>query len=239
MVILYGQTSKCDCLPKNTALEDIWLALDMLPRFRWRWERKDANGGHPLIAKVAERVLEVDFETLHPEPVANPIFLPEPKWEEYVASPPPLSQQPTPTMSASTVQHGGHPMYGPQPRPANSSTIAKGDATPPEKSMANFPTTLFYPFHPDAPLPTNYSSGSANSSPGYQEYLAVVATTQDMTYPNHSAHEAYIDDTQHRVQPHHPGMGTWVTGMVSVLSTRQKFYELTFLLEQHGDYRPT
>lgn len=228
MVILYGQTSKCDCLPKNTALEDIWLALDMLPRFRWRWERKDANGGHPLIAKVAERVLEVNFETLHPEPVANPIFLPEPKWEEYVASPPPLSQQPTPTMSASSVQHGGHPMYGPQPRPANSSTVAKGDTTPPEKSMANFPTTLFYPFHPDAPLPTNYSSGSANSSPGYQEYLAVVATTQDMTYPNHSAHEAYIDDTQHRGQPHHPGMGTWVTGMVSVLSMRQKSHQLTF-----------
>ncbi|KAF8876723.1 hypothetical protein BD779DRAFT_1613239 [Infundibulicybe gibba] len=52
MVILYGHMSKCDKLPRHTALEDVWLALDMLPRFRWRWERKDFNGGHPLIAKL-------------------------------------------------------------------------------------------------------------------------------------------------------------------------------------------
>ncbi|KAF8893294.1 hypothetical protein CPB85DRAFT_1440694 [Mucidula mucida] len=55
MVILYGHMSKSDTLPRHTALEDVWLALDMLPRFRWRWERKDVNGGHPLISKLAER----------------------------------------------------------------------------------------------------------------------------------------------------------------------------------------
>ncbi|EEB98221.1 hypothetical protein MPER_02314, partial [Moniliophthora perniciosa FA553] len=46
MVILYGH---------------VWLAIDMLPRFRWRWERKDVAGGHPLIARLAERVMEVKF----------------------------------------------------------------------------------------------------------------------------------------------------------------------------------
>lgn len=194
----------------------------MLPRFRWRWERKDANGGHPLVAKVAERVLEVNLQTLHPEPVASPVLIPEPKWEEYVASPAALSQQPTPTMSASTVQFGpghsnGNLAYGPQSRPdaSASASIAKGDTTPPEKSMANFPTPLFYPFYPEAPLPASHTSGSAGTGT-YQEYLAVAATTQDVSYPNHSAHEAYIDDTHHRVQPHHQGMGMWV-GVVSLL----------------------
>jgi hypothetical protein len=34
-------------------IEDVWMALDILPHFRWRWERKDLNGGHPLIFKLA------------------------------------------------------------------------------------------------------------------------------------------------------------------------------------------
>ncbi|KAF8622561.1 hypothetical protein AX15_006910 [Amanita polypyramis BW_CC] len=219
MVILYGHTSKCDCLPKNTALEDIWLALDMLPRFRWRWERKDANGGHPLIAKVAERVLEVNLHTIHPEPVAGPILLPEPKWEEYVPSPANLSQQPTPTIPASTASYGvSHSNgslvpYGPHPLPvdgAGSSNMVKGDTTPPEKSMAHFPTPLFYPFYPEASLPSNQSNTSSNPSSGeYEDYLAVAATTQDESYGNRSAHESYIDDTQHRPYHHHQSVNVW------------------------------
>ncbi|KAK2463468.1 hypothetical protein APHAL10511_004554 [Amanita phalloides] len=218
MVILYGQTSKCDCLPKNAALEDIWLALDMLPRFRWRWERKDANGSHPLIAKVAERVLEVNLQTVHPEPVANPILLPEPKWEEYVASPPVLSQHPTPIISASSTQYGAHSSattnmasYGPHPRPVDGPGVVKGDTTPPEKSMGHFPTPLFFPFFPEAVMPANHGTGSSNSSPGYQEYLAVAATTQDSSYGNHSVPESYIDDTTHpRIQHHPQNMNMWV-----------------------------
>ncbi|KAM6504431.1 Fungal specific transcription factor domain containing protein [Amanita muscaria] len=222
MVLLYGQTSKCDCLPKNTALEDIWLALDLLPRFRWRWERKDANGGHPLIAKVAERVLEVNLQTLHPEPVTNPILLPEPKWDDYSPSPATSSHHPTPTMPyevpASVQSNGnsGTSVYGPRPRqPDNavSSEIIKEDTSGPEKSMANFPTSLFYPFYPEAQVPTqgNGSSSNPNSGQGYQEYLKMAATTQVGPYANHSAHEAYIDDTQHRVhQQHQQGMNIWV-----------------------------
>ncbi|KAF8638703.1 hypothetical protein AX17_001998 [Amanita inopinata Kibby_2008] len=233
MVILYGHTSKCDSLPKNTALEDIWLALDMLPRFRWRWERKDANGGHPLIAKVAERVLEVNLHTVHPEPVTNPILLPEPAWEDDISQASTLSQQATPTLSASsasyTVSGTTHTngnstidagtVYGPHPRSgvgainnSGASNIVKGDSTPPDKTMANFPTPLFYPFYPEASLPANNSTGSSNTGSGseYQEYLAVAATTQDGTYANnHSAHETFIDDTQHRAQQHQ-GMNIWV-----------------------------
>ena len=37
MVILYGHMSVVDKLPLQVALEDVWMALDMLPSFRWRW----------------------------------------------------------------------------------------------------------------------------------------------------------------------------------------------------------
>ncbi|PFH46806.1 hypothetical protein AMATHDRAFT_77495 [Amanita thiersii Skay4041] len=234
MVILYGHTSRCDSLPKNTALEDIWLALDMLPRFRWRWERKDANGSHPLIAKVAERVLEVDLHTIHPEPVSNPVLLPEPMWDEDMSpTPSNMSQQTTPTLSASTApypapaQSNGstsvntNVAYGPQPRSSTvnstgTSNMVKGNSTPPEKSMANFPTPLFYPFYPEAPVPASNINGSSgsNSGPEYQEYLAVAATTQDGSYGNNSAHENFIDDTQHRIH-HHQNMSVW-PGVVSI-----------------------
>jgi hypothetical protein len=225
MVILYGQTSKCECLPKNTALEDIWLALDMLPRFRWRWERKDANGGHPLIAKVAERVLEADLQTLHPESVTNLILLPEPAWEDYVSSPSVVCHPPAPAVpyeASRPVQSNGHQnpsVYGPRPRPVDngvSSDVTKGDITPPEKSMATFPTPLFYPFYPEAALPANQGGGTSNTSPGagYQEYLNVAAKTQDGLYANHSAHDTFIDDTQHRAQQQQQGMNIW-PGVVS------------------------
>ncbi|KAJ3495698.1 hypothetical protein NMY22_g19903 [Coprinellus aureogranulatus] len=80
MVILYGHMSKVDCLPFNTALEDLWLALDMLPRFRWRWERKDMNGAHPLIARLAERVMQVNLRNI--APTGNPVLRSEPAWDD-------------------------------------------------------------------------------------------------------------------------------------------------------------
>ncbi|KAF9014644.1 hypothetical protein BDZ89DRAFT_962664, partial [Hymenopellis radicata] len=83
MVILYEHMSKSDTLPRHTALEDVWLALFMLPRFRWRWERKDVNGGHPLISKLAKRVMEVNLHQVGP--ATNPVLLSEPDWEEDAA----------------------------------------------------------------------------------------------------------------------------------------------------------
>jgi hypothetical protein len=49
------------------------MALDMLPRFRWRWERKDYNGGHPVIHGLAERVLNVDLRLVGP--ASHPMLL--------------------------------------------------------------------------------------------------------------------------------------------------------------------
>ncbi|KAI0027406.1 fungal-specific transcription factor domain-containing protein, partial [Vararia minispora EC-137] len=79
MVILYGHMSRCEALSKQVALEDVWMALDMLPSFRWRWERKDNNGGHPLIARLAEKVLEVNLRQAGP--TAQPVLIPEINWD--------------------------------------------------------------------------------------------------------------------------------------------------------------
>ncbi|KAG6864634.1 hypothetical protein C0991_008166 [Blastosporella zonata] len=102
MVILYGHISNCDILPRPTALEDVWLALDMIPRFRWRWERKDVNGGHPLIAKLAERVMDVDLSTVGP--VTHPALLSEPKWEEENSS---VSKSQQTTITTTEYPNGG------------------------------------------------------------------------------------------------------------------------------------
>jgi len=80
MVILFGHMSQCEVLPHQTALEDLWMALDMIPRFRWRWERKDVAGGHPLIARLVERVMNVDLHTIGPS--SHPVLIPEPEWDE-------------------------------------------------------------------------------------------------------------------------------------------------------------
>jgi hypothetical protein len=80
MVILYGKMSKCDKeIPGlsdgegsgedgasnavRILMEDVWLALDMLPRFRWRWETGSgaSAGTNPLIAKLAEIVMESSY----------------------------------------------------------------------------------------------------------------------------------------------------------------------------------
>ncbi|KIK62367.1 hypothetical protein GYMLUDRAFT_41790 [Collybiopsis luxurians FD-317 M1] len=78
MVILYGRMSKCDeGIPGlsdgegsesgsnavRILMEDVWLALDMLPKFRWRWETGSGTnaGTNPLIAKLAQKVMEASF----------------------------------------------------------------------------------------------------------------------------------------------------------------------------------
>ena len=190
MVILYGHMSKCEILPRHAAVEDVWLALDMLPRFRWRWERKDFNGGHPLIAKLAERVMEVNLQQVGP--VSHPSLLCEPEWEDdVVMSPAGKSQQSTPTLAPSPYAigavGGGAVVYGPQPRPMNGGalgpaqgqTTAKGakkstgsgGSTPSDNNnqLVDVPAQLFYPFYPETPVgvmqpPSQNGSGSSGSS---------------------------------------------------------------------------
>lgn len=139
MVILYGQMSKCDRLTRDEAIEDIWTALDMLPRFRWRWERKDVGGGHPLIEKLAERVLAINLSEV--KRTGQPVLIPEEDWE--ASSPSSLSpivgphhaQITSPTHTHGPFsQHGGP--YGPG-----------GELN--GKTLADVPPSWFWPMDPD------------------------------------------------------------------------------------------
>jgi len=180
MVILYGRMSKCDRLGRETQLEDVWLALDILPRFRWRWERKDANGSHPLIAKLAERVMEVRLHEIRLP--AHPHLLSEPEWEEDTILSPslPKSQTTTPTLSAASHNSAvpSPTIYGPHPRVYNGMhpvVHTGGNNTPPDKNnlnMAEVPTGLFYPFYPEAqgPAPNGHP-------PDYAQLFAAAASS--------------------------------------------------------------
>ncbi|KAJ7573922.1 fungal-specific transcription factor domain-containing protein [Mycena floridula] len=151
MVILYGHMSKCDRLPKHTALEDVWLALDMLPRFRWRWERKDANGSHPLIAKLAERVMDTNLHTV--SPTTHPVLLSEPEWDDV------MSPQQTPT----TAYAHSPVVYGPRMDPT-----VQTNGKIMDKNMLEVPANLFYPFYPE-----NNINGSGQGP--HQDYSALMA----------------------------------------------------------------
>ncbi|KAH9945483.1 uncharacterized protein BXZ73DRAFT_86951 [Epithele typhae] len=146
MVILYGHMSECDRISHQTALEDVWMALDMLPSFRWRWERKDNKLGHPLIAKLAEKVLDVNLHQV--APTGPPVLLPEQDWDgENILSPKPGSmshsgQSPTtPKGGSSLRQNGG--AFGP---PAIKGMHMHGsDKKPGQATMPELPSAYFYP----------------------------------------------------------------------------------------------
>ncbi|KAJ8487616.1 hypothetical protein ONZ45_g14269 [Pleurotus djamor] len=192
MVILYGQMSKCKCLTKDMATEDLALALSQLPRFRWRWERKDVAGEHPLITKLAERVMEVDLSTVRPP--THPVLLPEMVWEEG-ASGMPMSQQTTPTL-VSTPYPGpspNHPVYGPHQQPMMNGASPHSDgrtasnaSTPPDRKLAEVPPSLFYPFYPEAHVQSTPPADPGQPStshgppphPDYQQLLAAAAGHQ-------------------------------------------------------------
>ncbi|KJA23007.1 hypothetical protein HYPSUDRAFT_614687 [Hypholoma sublateritium FD-334 SS-4] len=164
MVILYGHISQVDCLPPPVALEDVGLALDMIPRFRWRWERKDANGGHPLIAKLVETIMRVNLHTIVPSSSSSVLYC-ELDWEE-VTSPtlgaqPPLASPHGAYATGSSSGAGDGTVYGPHPRAhahngamaraptAGSASNTTSGGTPPER-LADMPQGLLYPFYPEA-----------------------------------------------------------------------------------------
>lgn len=199
MVILYGHMSRCEVLPLQTALEDLWMALDMIPRFRWRWERKDAAGGHPLIARLVEHVMNVDLHTIGP--CSHPVLICEPEWdEEGPASPRTKSSQTTPTISTATYGQTGPMSYGTVVRSMNGGPSMNnvghngaGTNTPPDKRLVDMPPGLFYPFYPEAPvshevLQSNGSSaqqtqdGQTHQSRDYSHLLAAAAAAQDGSY---------------------------------------------------------
>lgn len=181
MVILYGQMSRCDCLSRDIALEDISLALDLLPRLRWRWERKDVGGGHPLIAKLAEFVLEGSLQTIT-RPLQTPLLLPEPEWSEDSGVSPKHASSPS-TPHSAMYASAGSPMYGPHPQQGRGVPVPTGaqqqqmvvnggirGQTRSDDSLEPVPKNLFYPFYPEAQV-----AGPAAEPPDYQTLLAAAA----------------------------------------------------------------
>ncbi|KAF8311076.1 hypothetical protein DL93DRAFT_2061475, partial [Clavulina sp. PMI_390] len=57
MIILYARFSKVEALDPEIAKADCALALKLVPTLRWRWERQDNQGSHPLIARLAHKLL--------------------------------------------------------------------------------------------------------------------------------------------------------------------------------------
>ncbi|KAF8659061.1 hypothetical protein AX16_001933 [Volvariella volvacea WC 439] len=204
MVILYGHMSNCDKLPRNTALEDIWLALDMLPRFRWRWERKDVNGGHPLIAKLAERVMDVSLHQIGP--VHHPHLLCEPDWDEdTIVSPIPKSQQTTPTLSTASFANSAS-THGQRSMQSNNGSSSAGSTTP-DKQLVDIPTTLFYPFYPESGVPVQAQNGQTNGSgsSGHQDYAQILAAAaaQGNTFGMQPSQDSYVSEERDVPHPAH------------------------------------
>ncbi|KAF9474668.1 hypothetical protein BDN70DRAFT_959558 [Pholiota conissans] len=177
MVILYGHISRVECLPPAIALEDVWAALDMIPRFRWRWERKDANGGHPLISKLVETIMRVNLHTFVPSSIPSVLY-PEQDWEESTTSPASASQHNTPIMASGAYPAADGVMYSPHSRAAHNggagggaiNRSASGGSSPPDR-LADMPQGLLYPFYPEADsahlgTPAEGASGNGSGAGG-------------------------------------------------------------------------
>jgi len=212
MVILFGHMSRCDSLTRQVALEDVWMALDMLPSFRWRWERKEMNGSHPLIATLAEKVLGVNLRQAGP--TSHPVLMPELDWDIEGTNSPIATHTAvsTPSLGNTTYTHGssgtpfpGSPPIGPAV-PASSRLVTgasngNGGANGPvETKLAEVPVNLFYPFYPDnsqmqgrpmpspvgAPagsVPTAPASGSGNGN-GAGDYTQLLAQAAAAQQPS-------------------------------------------------------
>lgn len=76
MIILYARFSKVEALDPTIAKEDCALALKLVPELRWRWERQDNKGSHPLIARLAYKLLDGFNEN----PKAKPMLIDENYW---------------------------------------------------------------------------------------------------------------------------------------------------------------
>ncbi|KAG6820488.1 hypothetical protein H0H93_016550 [Arthromyces matolae] len=243
MVILYGHMSKCETITRSTALQDVWLALDMLPRFRWRWERKDSNGGHPLIAKLAERVMEVSLSSVGP--VAPPSLMAEPKWEEE-SSPIPKSQQTTPILTSAAYgnsTNGTAAVYNPRMNTNGSNGTGSGGSTPPNGQLVDVPQQLFYPFYPESdvfPMPAPQVTG-AGQHRDYTQLLAVAAQGQNGSFGCQPSHDSYMEESDPRQSAgqtnmvwmdvifRHVRMDGWMDGWMDVLPARSTH-------EQPGPY---
>jgi len=151
MVILYGYMSRCDRIPHQVALEDIWMALDVLPSIRWRWERKDLSGGYPLITRLAEEILTINLHRVGPP--SHPVLLSEPDWEQDTAK---MASTSTPELKHSPRSVGSAPGSGSGDASLEYSNGFDGQGTPNvghaqqfPSHPADVPTELPHPFFPE------------------------------------------------------------------------------------------
>lgn len=175
MVILTGHIWQVGQLERHVAVEDVWLALDMLPRFRWRWERKDWGGEHPFLARMVEMVMRVDLREMKgcsPQPT----LIEEREWsdvDENSMAPAQLSRSssshgpgapsggsPVSTVSSTNRGFASHTSHGYVNGPSSASG-AYGNmvfASPPPSGgsaprTVDIPNQFFYPFFPGQPAP--------------------------------------------------------------------------------------
>jgi hypothetical protein len=228
MVILYGHISKVECLPHSVALEDIWMALDMLPRFRWRWERKDVKGAHPLIAKLAEHVMGVDLQTVKPSSAHPPVLICEPDWEE-PTSPSLRSQHSTPVLSAAPpyAPGTGGPVYHHPNGMDRMDRTKSGGSTPPTRNLADVPQGLFYPFYPEADVPA--VAGGATKQQDYKKLMLAAASVPQDGYVTQAHEVTYIEGKDRG--GHSASTSTWITVVSPFSSPNQYGSDLHFAAE--------
>jgi len=198
MVILYAQMSKCYHLEQHVALEDVWMALDMLPSFRWRWERKDLNGGHPMIEKLAEIIFHVNLHQVAPTSV--PVLLSEQDWLLLSAKfqSAGSSHGSTPSKGGNAPYSGPPTPYGTQHSSGHTTNVTASPATPADNKLVDVPPSFFYPSYPEtvclAANAVAVAAAQGNSSnPNYNDLLAAAAAAQPMGGMGyHSSQETYM-----------------------------------------------
>ncbi|KAI5981958.1 fungal-specific transcription factor domain-containing protein [Pisolithus albus] len=245
MVILYGHMSHCDCLSRQVMIEDVWMALDMLPRLRWRWERKDLNGGHPLISKLAEKVLNVNLRSVGP--TKDPVLLPELDWETDNPGGNMLGSPSLMSHSQIHLQQKSSRLWHPadnfaKTTPVKSVGSGSSGTSSPER-LAEVPAGLFYPFYPENPqMPNAPGDGGAANGDGnsgdYTHLLAAAAAQPNGpngSYVCQPSQDSYmLEETVPSHVPHNNGHAGTVWGSMAqrvTLSTWQDRNEFCLSVE--------
>ncbi|EMD33457.1 hypothetical protein CERSUDRAFT_118039 [Gelatoporia subvermispora B] len=211
MVILFGHMSGVKRLSRQVAIEDVWMALDMLPSFRWRWERKDANTGHPLIPRVAEKVLNVNLHQV--APTSAPMLLPEQDWDDVPLSPSlvpaqaeqhatPLGgglggpQYPSPTSPFGPPRPGaGAPGGAPGGSPGKNGRAREapaGGAAGPDEKLPDLPAGLFYPYFAEQGGAAASAAAAANGASGQEFHQLLAEAAQPMGPYGYHPHESFM-----------------------------------------------
>lgn len=207
MVILYGHINKSVPLPKSVVVQDIWMALDVLPRMRWRWQRKDINGEHPLIANLAERVLEVNLRDAVPS--NEQMLLSEQDWDSDASLMSPAmavhkQEQMTPVIAnAQFPTHGttyAQSIRGPVTSNDSRSGLWNDNQSDNKQPLMEVPSGLFYPFFPERKLIPNRNGPPQD----FSEMLAAAGAQAGGPY----GQDTYALEEDAAVS--HPGVQMWM-----------------------------